>query len=55
MYRLLSIPFVRLHTSDDLSLGGNISGLLQVVGQCLQQDVPAVVQSNAAAVSITLL
>lgn len=49
--RVLSLPFVRLHASEDLTLASNISDLFLAVGQSFQQDVPAAVQCSAAAVS----
>lgn len=49
-YRVLSRPFTRLRSSDDLTVGGKISELFQVVQQCLEGGMPAVVSSSAAAV-----
>ena len=51
--RVLSQPFVRLHTSDNLSLAGNISELFQVVQLCLRPEMPEMVACSAAAVMLT--
>ena len=49
--RVAARPFVRLHSSDDLTLQSKIAELLQVVQLCLHQAMPTVVACNAAAVS----
>lgn len=51
--RVLSRPFVRLHSSDDLAVGGKISELFQVVQQCLEGGMSAVLSCSAAAVRIS--
>ena len=50
--RVLSQPFVRLHTSDDLTLGGKISELFQVVQTCVYPEMPDMVACSAAAVML---
>ena len=54
-YRVLSRPYVRLHASDDLALGEKISELFEVVQQCLDSGMPAVLSRSAAAVRSTYM